>query len=189
MIFTLKHYQFQQAREIPSENPSGQSRALPFPTAPCEKHSAGIGLRKAAKTSMNKPRHLLKGLHLLTFWHLYTQIISTFWWIEMSVWLPKRGGEGGVVLVLSDRRQVSPSDMIDWELNSKSSQNDVRKSVSFTCYLLVCLFELPNKWMNKWCRIRRRNKYNNINIFNFNLETNTKNITHLFIHSFVYLFE
>lgn len=62
----------------------------PFLNAACEKHSAGIGLRKAAKTSMNKPQHLLKGLHQLTFWHLYTQIISTFWRIEMSVWLPKR---------------------------------------------------------------------------------------------------
>ncbi len=74
-----------------------QSRAPPPPpplpsflTAACEKHSAVIGLRKAAKTAMNKPQHLLKGLHLLTFWHLYTQIISMFWRIEMSVWLPKR---------------------------------------------------------------------------------------------------
>ncbi|KAI7812185.1 hypothetical protein IRJ41_022463, partial [Triplophysa rosa] len=57
---------FSQGLRNPITKPISMERtpSRPLPAAACEKHSIGIGLRKAAKTPMNKPQHLLRGLHV-----------------------------------------------------------------------------------------------------------------------------
>lgn len=68
------------------------------------------------------PLERITSIDILTF--VYTNYIHVLenWDVCLAA---KKSGEGGLVSVLTDRRQVSPSDMIDWQLNSKSSQNDV----------------------------------------------------------------
>ncbi len=112
-----------------------QSRAPP-PSPPLFPHS---GLWKTLswywikESSQNgneqtpAPLERITSIDILTF--VYTNYIHVLenWDVCLAA---KKSGEGGPVSVLTDRRQVSPSDMIDWQLNSKSSQND----------LWICLF-------------------------------------------------
>lgn len=72
------------------------------------------------------PLERITSIDILTF--VYTNYIHVLVNWDVCLAAKKRWR----VLVLTDRRQVFPSDIMHWELNSMSSQNDVWKCASFT---------------------------------------------------------
>ncbi len=139
MISTLEHYQFPPR----SRNPIRKRhlhRAEPPPPPPLSsqrlwktlswywiKESSPNGQWTNPSTSWKDD----------IYWHFdmgITQYIHV-WRIEMSVWLPKRVEREGRFSVLTDRRQVSPSDMIELAIELRSQVKMICEFVSFTSLL------------------------------------------------------
>lgn len=113
------------------------------------------------------PLERITSIDILTF--VYTNYIHVSENWDICLAAKKRWR----VLVLTDRRQVSPSDIIHWELNSMSSQNDVWKCASFTS-LFVCLFVFHT--MKVLYNVLWTSMFFNTHIFMFHRRTKVKKV-------------